>query len=97
MTAQRQPQPSPAAPVCLCSRCRAELACPRCDRPELAQPLPPARLALSLRETATALGVSVETIRAWELEWALPVVRVERVVRVPVAALEAWLARGGRP
>lgn len=58
------------------------------------------RLLLTVEEAAQRLGIG-KTL-AWELVWhgVLPSIRLGRCVRIPVAALEAWIAQqvgeGGR-
>ena len=49
------------------------------------------RLLLTVEEAARRLGIG-KTL-AWELVWAgvLPSVRLGRCVRIPLAALEAWI------
>ena len=49
------------------------------------------RLLLTVDEAARRLGIG-KTL-AWELVWAgvLPSVRLGRCVRIPLAALEAWI------
>ena len=49
------------------------------------------RLALSTEEAAEALGISEGTLRKWMREFDLPCVRLDRVVRLPVEGLRAWL------
>ncbi len=51
------------------------------------------RLLLTVEEAARRLGIG-KTL-AWELVWAgvLPSVRLGRCVRIPLAALEEWIAR----
>ena len=51
------------------------------------------RLLLTVEEAARRLGIG-KTL-AWELVWAgvLPSVRLGRCVRIPLAALEDWVAR----
>ncbi len=58
------------------------------------------RLLLTVEEAAQRLGIG-KTL-AWELVWngELPSVRLGRCVRIPLAALEEWIAQrvaeGGR-
>lgn len=52
---------------------------------------PPGRVALSIRETAEALGVSERTANDLMLRGGLPSARVGGRRLVPVAALERWL------
>ena len=51
------------------------------------------RLLLTVEEAARRLGIG-KTL-AWELVWqgVLPSVRLGRCVRIPLAALEEWIAR----
>ncbi len=51
------------------------------------------RLLLTVEEAARRLGIG-KTL-AWELVWAgaLPSVRLGRCVRIPLAALEEWIAQ----
>lgn len=50
------------------------------------------RAMLTVPEAATRLGIS--TSKAWELSRSgrLPVVRIDKAVRVPVDALDKWIA-----
>ena len=50
------------------------------------------RLLLTVEEAAERLGIG-KTL-AWELVWdgVLPSVRLGRCVRIPLRALEAWIA-----
>lgn len=49
------------------------------------------RLAFSITEAATAVGVSRPTLYRWMSLPGFPVVRVGKVVRIPVRAFENWL------
>jgi excisionase family DNA binding protein len=51
------------------------------------------RLLLTVEEAARRLGIG-KTL-AWELVWqgVLPSVRLGRCVRIPLVALEEWIAR----
>ena len=51
------------------------------------------RLLLTVEEAAQRLGIG-KTL-AWELVWqgVLPSVRLGRCVRIPLVALEEWIAR----
>ena len=51
------------------------------------------RLLLTVEEAARRLGIG-KTL-AWELVWqgVLPSVRLGRCVRIPLSALEEWIAR----
>ncbi len=51
------------------------------------------RLLVTVEEAARRLGIG-KTL-AWELVWqgVLPSVRLGRCVRIPLAALEDWVAR----
>ncbi len=51
------------------------------------------RLLLTVEEAARRLGIG-KTL-AWELVWqgVLPSVRLGRCVRIPLAALEEWIAQ----
>lgn len=49
------------------------------------------RLALRPREAAKALGVSKRTLWDWTKRGLVPHVRIERLVRYPVADLHRWL------
>ncbi len=51
------------------------------------------RLLLTVEEAAQRLGIG-KTL-AWELVWAgvLPSMRLGRCVRIPLRALEEWIAR----
>lgn len=54
------------------------------------------RLLLTVEEAAERLGIG-KTL-AWELVWdgVLPSVRLGRCVRIPLRALEDWIARAAR-
>lgn len=51
------------------------------------------RLAFSITEAATAVGVSRPTLYQWMALPGFPVIRVGKVVRIPVRAFENWLER----
>ena len=52
---------------------------------------------ITVPEAATRLGIS--TSKAWELSRSgrLPVVRIDKAVRVPVDALDRWIADNTEP
>ena len=49
------------------------------------------RLAFSITEAATAVGVSRPTLYQWMALPGFPVIRVGKVVRIPIRAFESWL------
>ena len=49
------------------------------------------KLLLRVQEAADALGVSRSTVYALVAEDAIPSVRVDRLVRVPVDRLQRWI------
>lgn len=53
----------------------------------------PKRLLLRLPEAAEVLGLGRSTLYALVARGELPVVRMGRSVRVPAAALEAWVSQ----
>lgn len=56
------------------------------------------RIALTISETARAVGVSRPTIYRWMERPDFPVARVGGVVRIPARAFERWLeAQAGVP
>ena len=55
--------------------------------------LHPARLLLRPAEAATALGIGRTKVYELIAAGELPSIRIGASVRVPVAALEAWIAR----
>jgi excisionase family DNA binding protein len=54
------------------------------------------RLLLKADEVAAELGMGRSKIYELMASGAIPVVRIGRAVRVPRAALEAWIARQTR-
>jgi excisionase family DNA binding protein len=52
---------------------------------------PPASLLLRVDEAAARLGLARSTVYQLLADGTLPVVRIGRAVRVPVAALDAWV------
>ncbi len=54
----------------------------------------PDRILLRPQEAANALGVSLRCLMAWVSAGEIPVVRLgERVLRLPVDGLRAWVAQ----
>ncbi len=51
----------------------------------------------TIGEVAESLGVSSRTVRRLIDEGALPVVWVRRAKRIPIDAVDAFLASGGSP
>lgn len=49
------------------------------------------KLAFSITEAATAVGVSRPTIYRWMALPGFPVVRIGKTVRIPIRAFEAWM------
>lgn len=52
---------------------------------------------VSVRETATILGLKEATIRAWLLARKLPRVNCGRAVRIPVDAIEQFISENTIP
>lgn len=54
-------------------------------------PIPSNRIALTLRETAEALGVSERTIYTWTKTHGLPTFKIGQIVRIPIPQLLLWI------